>query len=123
VVFHSRVSADRRDELLASSALMLLPSVKEGWGLAVVEAAAQGTPTIAYRSAGGVTESVVDGETGLLVDGVDEMVEATAGLLTDAPRRERISECARRRAHRFTWPATTDVVERVVAQAALSRRR
>ena len=36
---------------------MLLPSVKEGWGLAVMEAAAQGTPTIAYRSAGGVAES------------------------------------------------------------------
>ena len=40
------------------------PSVKEGWGLAVMEAAAQGTPTIAYRSAGGVAESVVHGETG-----------------------------------------------------------
>ena len=116
VVFHGRVSADRRDELLASSAIMLMPSVKEGWGLAVVEAAAQGTPTIAYRSAGGVTESVVDGVTGLLVDSTSEMVEATAALLRDAPRRERMSACARRRAHEFTWPATTDVVERVVAQ-------
>jgi glycosyltransferase involved in cell wall biosynthesis len=116
VLFHGRVSADRRDELLATSAAMLLPSVKEGWGLAVVEAAAQGTPTIAYRSAGGVTESVVDGETGLLVDTVDEMVEATAALLSDVDRRARMSACARSRAGTFTWSATTDMVERVIAQ-------
>ncbi len=116
VVFHGRVSADRRDELLASSAVMLLPSIKEGWGLAVMEAAAQGTPAIAYRSAGGVTESVVDGETGLLVDSVDGLVEATALLLTDAERRQRMSARARRRASEFTWPATATVVERVLSQ-------
>jgi glycosyltransferase involved in cell wall biosynthesis len=116
VLFHGRVSADRRDELLASSVAMLLPSVKEGWGLAVVEAAAQGTPTIAYRSAGGVTESVVDGETGLLVDSVDEMVEATATLLSDTGRRAQLSARALQRAGRFTWTATTDEVERVIAQ-------
>ncbi len=116
VVFHGRVSADRRDQLLARSTVMLLPSVKEGWGLAVVEAAAQGTPTVAYRSAGGVTESGLDGQTSLLVDSVDEMVEATATLLTDAKRRAVMSQLARRRVREFTWTATTDVVERVVEQ-------
>ncbi|MCW2736536.1 glycosyltransferase family 4 protein [Nocardioides sp.] len=115
VVFHGRVSADRRDELLASSAVMLLPSVKEGWGLAVMEAAAQGTPTIAYRSAGGVAESVVDGETGLLVDDVTEMVEATRHLLSNSRRRHAMSEMARHRATGFTWRATATTVERVIA--------
>ena len=38
----------------AAAAVMLLPSVREGWGLAVIEAALQGTPTVAYLSAGGV---------------------------------------------------------------------
>lgn len=115
VVFHGRVSAERRDELLASSAVMLLPSVKEGWGLAVMEAAAQGTPSIAYRSAGGVTESVVHHETGLLVDSLDDLVEATAMLLADDDARQRMSACARRRAQQFTWPATASVVEQVIS--------
>lgn len=116
VVLHGRVSADRRDELLASSALMLLPSVKEGWGLAVMEAAAQGTPTIAYRSAGGVTESVVHGVTGLLVDDLDEMVAATRDLLVAAERRHEMSDAARERARGFTWGATATIVEDVVAE-------
>ena len=67
-----------RDRLLAEAWVVLLPSVKEGWGLAVLEAAAQRTPTIAYRHAGGVTESVVDGVTGYLVDDVDAMTRRTA---------------------------------------------
>ena len=69
--------------------VMLLPSVKEGWGLAIMEAAAQGTPTIAYASAGGVRESIVDGETGLLVDDQDGLVDAARALLVDAGRRRR----------------------------------
>jgi glycosyltransferase involved in cell wall biosynthesis len=123
VVFHGRVSADRRDELLAGSAVMLLPSVKEGWGLAVMEAAAQGTPTIAYRSAGGVRESVVDGVTGILVDDLDGLVAATAELLADAEGRQRMSERARERALEFSWSATATAVERVLEAEAVSRRR
>lgn len=121
VVFHGRVSADARDQILADSALMLLPSVKEGWGLAIMEAAAQGTPTIAYRSAGGVTESIVDGETGVLVDDPEALADETDRLLSDEGTRKRLSEGARRHASRFTWPATASAFERVVR--LVSRRR
>jgi glycosyltransferase involved in cell wall biosynthesis len=114
VVFHGRVPARRRDEILAGSALMLLPSVKEGWGLAVMEAAAQGTPTIAYRSAGGVTESIIDGRTGALVDDLAGLAEATERLLSDDDERRRLSEEARKHALRFTWPATATAFERVI---------
>lgn len=120
VVFHGRVSAQRRDEILAGSALMLLPSVKEGWGLAIMEAAAQGTPTIAYRSAGGVTESIVDGRTGVLVDDPAGLAEMTGRLLTDEAARRRLSEGAREHAAGYTWPATATAFERVVE--GVSRR-
>jgi glycosyltransferase involved in cell wall biosynthesis len=121
VVFHGRVPASRRDQILADSALMLLPSVKEGWGLAIMEAAMQGTPTIAYRSAGGVTESIIDGETGMLVDDPAQLADATDRLLSDQVGRERLSEAARRHASRFTWTATATAFERVVE--LVSRRR
>lgn len=118
VTLHGHVGDDERDRLLAQAWLMLLPSVKEGWGLAILEAAAQGTPTVAYAHAGGVTESVVDGETGRLVDDYAGLLREVRRLLGDRQECERLGARARQRAAGFTWEATTDVVERVLRQAA-----
>ena len=52
VVFHGRVSQDEKFELLSSAHALLATSVREGWGLVVSEAAAVGTPAIAYDVAG-----------------------------------------------------------------------
>ncbi|MCW2791479.1 MAG: hypothetical protein JWO76_577 [Nocardioides sp.] len=117
VTFHGHVTARRRDEILAASWLMMLPSVKEGWGLAVLEAAVQRTPTVAYRFAGGVTESVVDGETGLLADDEADLFRLTRELMLDAGKRETLGRRAAERAMTFSWSGTTDVVERVLGEA------
>jgi hypothetical protein len=61
VRFHGFVDERTKHELLARAWLHLCPSVKEGWGLVVTEAAGHGVPTVAYRSAGGLRESVLDG--------------------------------------------------------------
>ena len=66
VRFLGHVSDEMKYEELASAWVHVMPSLKEGWGLSIVEAARAGTPSIAYRSAGGVTESILDGVTGLL---------------------------------------------------------
>ena len=117
VTLHGHVSEEVRDQLLAQASLMLLPSVKEGWGLAVMEAAVQATPTVAYLGAGGVRESVVDGETGLLVEDRDQMTEAVRTLLHDDALRDRLGANARRRAREFTWPRAADVVEDVLTRS------
>ena len=122
VTLHGHVDADVRDSLLARAWLMLLPSVKEGWGLAVLEAAAQHTATVAYREAGGVNESVVDGETGVLVEDLDGMVAATRQVLANPWTRDRLGDAAALRARNFDWSATTDVVEKVLADAAARTR-
>lgn len=59
----------------------------EGLGIAYLEASACGVPVVAGRS-GGAPETVLDGRTGLVVDGtvVAEIADAVAGLLTDRPR-------------------------------------
>lgn len=106
VTFHGWVSADRRDELLARAWVALAPSVKEGWGIAILEAAAVGTPTVAYRRAGGTTNSIVDGVTGALVANREELVDATARLLRDSELRRRIGNAARERAAGFEWKDT-----------------
>src|SRR6476619_4106 len=56
VVFEGHVSEVRKQEIYEESWLMALPSVKEGWGLVVGEAAAHGTPTVAYSAAGGTQD-------------------------------------------------------------------
>lgn len=117
VTLHGHVQEADRDRLLAQAWLMLLPSVKEGWGLAVMEAAAQATPTVAYREAGGVEESIVDGVTGRLVDDVAGLETVTRELLLDAGLRHRLGVQAQVRARTFDWESTTDVVEGVLASA------
>lgn len=111
VTFAGFVDDVTKHRLLASAWAHALPSVKEGWSLAVVESAAHGTPTVAFRSAGGPTESVLDGETGLLVEDAAEFGQALRRLLTDAALRDRMARAARVHAARFSWPATAAVVE------------
>jgi glycosyltransferase involved in cell wall biosynthesis len=118
VTFHGHVTDSVRDQLLGAAWLMVLPSVKEGWGLAITEAGAQATPTIAYRYAGGTAESVHDGETGVLVDDQDDLLRATRDLLRSPSERERLGGSAKALAESLSWESTTDVVESVLVRVA-----
>ena len=64
VVFAGHVDEERKHEIYDRSWVLALPSLKEGWGLVVGEAGMHGTPTVAYRSAGGTRESIEDGVQG-----------------------------------------------------------
>jgi glycosyltransferase involved in cell wall biosynthesis len=48
VTFSGRVTDGERDELLQRSHVLCAASIREGWGLVVIEANAMGTPVIAY---------------------------------------------------------------------------
>lgn len=78
---------------------LLILSRQEGMGMVIVEAMAAGKPVIGTR-AGGIPEVVVDGETGLLVEGDDDdaLLEAIATLCDDAVARRRMGEAGRARA-------------------------
>jgi glycosyltransferase involved in cell wall biosynthesis len=67
VTFLRRPPREAVAELLRRAAALLFPT-REDFGMVPVEAMASGTPVIAGRI-GGVTETVLDGETGFLVDG------------------------------------------------------
>lgn len=106
VIFHGHVGDDLKHALLARSALHLMPSAKEGWGIAVIEAAQHGVPTIGYREAGGLRDSIIDGETGLLVDTEAEFHAAVRSLVADPERRAVLGAAARQRAARYSWQET-----------------
>ncbi|AMY52750.1 GDP-mannose-dependent alpha-(1-6)-phosphatidylinositol monomannoside mannosyltransferase [Rhodococcoides fascians D188] len=119
VTFHGHVDEERKHALLGRSWVHVMPSRKEGWGLAVVEAAQHGVPTVGYRSSKGLTDSIIDGVTGVLVGGstsgaedrdVSALTGAVAELLQDAEARTRLGEKARVRAGEFSWGQCADGV-------------
>lgn len=69
VEFLGGVSDARLADLYARCATLIVPNVEE-FGIAAVEAQAAGRPVVAVAR-GGARESVVDGETGVLVEGED----------------------------------------------------
>jgi glycosyltransferase involved in cell wall biosynthesis len=124
VTFHGHVDDDTKHALVQRSWVHVLPSRKEGWGLAVVEAAQHGVPTIGYRSSGGLTDSIVDGVTGLLVDSHADLVDRLEDLLCDRVLRAELGAKAADRSREFSWPqsaaAMRTVLESVHAGARVS---
>jgi glycosyltransferase involved in cell wall biosynthesis len=122
VEFLGYVDEQRKHEELARAWLLAAPSLKEGWGLVVVEAATHQVPTVGYRDAGGLSESVVDGDTGLLVDDLDGFVDAVARLIEDADTRRRMGSAAAARASSFHWEAAVTAWEQVLMAAVAKHR-
>src|SRR3989338_4487418 len=82
IKFWGYVNEFKKFELLAKAHVLINPSICEGWGLVVIEAASVGTPTVAYNVAG-LRDSVVDSETGLLCDAKPEALASKIQYLLD----------------------------------------
>lgn len=65
IKFLGFISSSKKFELLAKAHLLINPSVREGWGLVVIEAASVGTPAVGYNVSG-LKDSIVNGKTGVL---------------------------------------------------------
>ena len=92
----------------------------EGWGNVFIEVAACAKPVVVGDS-GGAPEALVDGETGLLVDGADVamVADAVAGLLADPDRARAMGRAGRERVVReLTWPAIARTLEGWLHEAA-----
>jgi len=114
VTFHGHVDDVTKHQLLQSSWVHVLPSRKEGWGLAVVEAAQHAVPTIGYRSSGGLCDSIVEGVTGILVDSRAELVDRLEQLLCDPVLRDQLGAKAQTRSYEFSWAQSADAVRTVL---------
>jgi glycosyltransferase involved in cell wall biosynthesis len=85
--------------------VLLLPSVKEGWGMVVTESGACGTTAI-VSGVTGLRDSVVDGKTGLILSSnpsEDELAEAIMRLIKENELRENLSNGAYQYSQNFNW--------------------
>jgi glycosyltransferase involved in cell wall biosynthesis len=110
---------------LGASRLLVLPSRREGQGLAVLEAMAAGTPVAAYRSPdSAVADLITDGVDGVLFDDIEHLSRLLEALLSDDDWYRRLSDGAQRRAADFDWTVIAPRYESVLAgNAALEMRQ
>lgn len=106
VSFLGRLSDDDLSRLVPSCHVNLHCSVAEGWGHSILESAAAGVPTAAYRVPG-VSDTVIDGETGLLVRDGDVQALSGAALRLIQTSDQWVSRC-REHALGLTWDASVD---------------
>jgi glycosyltransferase involved in cell wall biosynthesis len=85
-------------ELHAAADIVVLPTLREGFSISILEAMAAAKPVIATQ-VGGNGEAVVHGETGLLVPPADpsQLASAIRQLLADRPMAERFARAGRAR--------------------------
>ena len=122
VTFHGHVDDVTKHHVMQQSWVHVLPSRKEGWGLAVIEAAQHAVPTIGYRSSGGLADSIIDGVTGVLVDSRAELVNRLQQLLTDPVQRVQLGAKAQARSAEFSWRQSADEM-RTVLESVLTGDR
>lgn len=88
---------------LGECRIVCMPSRFEGWGIAAIEAAAEGIPVIASNIEG-LSEAVVDGETGILIQASPEkLAESIKNLLADSAKMKQLSANAQKHAAAFRW--------------------
>jgi len=123
VRFLGFVSEAEKLSLLRSSWAHVFPSPKEGWGIANVEAAACGTPAIASDSPG-LRESVLNGETGILVPHNDPeaMANAMRRLSGDVRLVNRLGDAGRRFASSLSWDRAAELTEQHLIETVHAAR-
>ena len=112
VTFLGYVDEERKRTLFRTAWAHVFPSPKEGWGLSNIEAAACGTPAIASDSPG-LRESVVNGQTGVLVPHADPHTLASTLLrfASDPQEVERFGRAAREFAETLSWDRAAELTE------------
>jgi glycosyltransferase involved in cell wall biosynthesis len=123
VEFLGRLATEEKHQRMARAHVLLMASVREGWGLSIAEAGACGTPAVAY-DVPGLRDAVRDGETGLVVPPTPEgMAHGMAELTADPSRYERIAAEARAWSATFSFDAAADSMRDVIARAVAGAQR
>ncbi len=104
VTFLGRVSEQRKLKLYRESRAILLPSIREGYGLSVIEANSVGTPAIGWNVPG-LRDSIIDNTTGLLASfpSSRDLARQIHNIMTDDSTWCSMSESAWKWANNHSW--------------------
>lgn len=112
--FHGFISEKRKIDMLKSSWVFIAPSRIEGWGIAILEANACGTPAVG-ANVKGLKDSILNEKTGLLVDGSNSkrFSAGVSKLLEQHETRRKYSERARSWSEQHSWKRTAEKHEKL----------
>ena len=113
VDFLGYVSDEKKWELMQKAWVFFMPSVVEGWGITVLEAAVCGTPTVGF-DVHGVRDSIRHGQTGLLSRSEEDFCGNVINLLADKAERERMGKNCVYWSGLFSWDKTAEVIRQVL---------
>jgi glycosyltransferase involved in cell wall biosynthesis len=119
-VFKNGLSDETLAKMYGCADVFVLPSIQEGQGIVLLEASASGKPVVAF-DIGGVNETVVNGETGLLAGrrNVGELAEAMLKLLGDTILRQKMGSAGRKFVvENFTWDICAQKMLKVYLEAS-----
>jgi glycosyltransferase involved in cell wall biosynthesis len=109
VKFHGYVDENKKLELYQKSWIFVTPSIKEGWGITVIEANACGTPAISF-DVPGLRDSIKNNVTGILVNKMDinNLANNILEVLNDNNLRNKLQNNAINWSREFTWDNATE---------------
>jgi glycosyltransferase involved in cell wall biosynthesis len=102
VTFWGWADSEKKMSLLKQAHVLLVPSVREGFGINVIEAASVGTPAIGYN-VHGLRDSIRHGETGYLADAIEDAVSRIIDLMSDKAGYEKMSDNCLYYSKEFNW--------------------
>jgi glycosyltransferase XagB len=108
--FTGYVNNREKHKLLSESWICVQPSSYEGWGITVIEANAHGTPVVA-SDIGGLRDSVIDGETGLLFEegNLADLTLSIEKIIATDTFRQYLSENALKWSENFSWDSSAEL--------------
>ena len=113
---------DKMGMAYAAADIFLNTSRWEGFNLPLLEAQFQGVPVLAYDH-GPHPEVCRSGETGVLVDDIDSMVDQLLALANDRDKRTAFGRRATSFAATFSWAKSCSALETAIKRAGSYTRR
>jgi glycosyltransferase involved in cell wall biosynthesis len=115
VFFYGHIKDQLKFKMLGRAHIVLVPAIREGWGLVVTESNAMGTPAIAYNVPG-LKDSVINKRTGVLVEKncPRELASSAIALLEDKALLEKYSNDALTFSRQFNWDKTANAFENII---------
>jgi len=114
VIFTGYLEEDEKRRLQAASDVAVLPSSFEGFGQALIQAMAHGTPVIG-TNVGGIPWVLEQGNAGLLVPYGDHvsLAKSIERIVSDDDLRRSLVQRGRERARQFSYPALVENLEAI----------
>jgi len=107
VTFFGFVSQDKKFELMGRAHVLIVPSIKEGWGLTVPEAGRVGTPAVGYNVEG-LKEVIHNGKTGYLTlnNNPSRLSELIIKILSNKAEYNKLAKAAKKLSLSYNWNNT-----------------